>query len=309
MTDSVGRRWSLVLAGGDGTRLQELTRQITGAPIPKQYCRLLGEQSLLEATLERARAFSGSAHTLVVVNRNHLRLAREQVSSVKVENVLVQPRNRDTGPGVLYALLALQQRDPDARVALFPSDHFIRDEAAFSHCIDTAGDFVDRASDKIVLLGIRPDVADTGYGYISPGARLLDTGRHRFFDVAGFVEKPSPAHSLRLLEQGAMWNAFVMVARVSHVVGLLERLVPAAVAALRPAVGDPVAAERTYLGLQAWNFSHQFLAKVTPHLVVLAAEGTGWSDWGTPESIERTLRQLNQDPPWQRPVTEVALAQ
>ena len=82
--------WALVLAGGDGKRLQEFTREIAGVPIPKQYCRLLGEQSLLEATLARTLRFAPPERTLVVVNDNHLALARAQLGALPSQNVLVQ---------------------------------------------------------------------------------------------------------------------------------------------------------------------------------------------------------------------------
>src|SRR5881296_2928581 len=95
------RLWALVLAGGDGTRLQSLTRLIAGAPIPKQYCRIVDNRSLLEATLDRIAPLASRERTLVIVNRGHLRLARPQLATLPAANVIVQPRNLDTGPGIL----------------------------------------------------------------------------------------------------------------------------------------------------------------------------------------------------------------
>lgn len=119
-TPTPANQWTLVLVGGDGTRLQELTREITGAPIPKQYCRLLGERSLLEATLDRARHVTPPHRTLVVVNSDHLAIGRDQLDGVPTANVVVQPCNRDTGPGLLFALQHLAQTDPSAIVVVMP---------------------------------------------------------------------------------------------------------------------------------------------------------------------------------------------
>src|SRR5437867_5873226 len=85
------RLWALVLAGGDGTRLQALTRLIAGAPIPKEYCRIVGDRSLLETTLARIAPLVPRERTLAVVNRGHLPLARPQVAAIPASNVLVQP--------------------------------------------------------------------------------------------------------------------------------------------------------------------------------------------------------------------------
>src|SRR5437764_1273087 len=109
-------RWALVLAGGDGTRLQELTRLIAGAPIPKQYCRIHGDESLLQATVSRIASLVSTERTLVIVNSDHLSLAREQLGGLPADNMLVQPSNRDTGPGMLFALNELAKRDAGATV-------------------------------------------------------------------------------------------------------------------------------------------------------------------------------------------------
>src|SRR5215813_9237238 len=119
--------WALVLAGGDGARLQSLTRSIAGAPIPKQYCRILGPRSMLETTLSRIAPLVSAERTVTIINHDHLAIARPQLRRLDARNVLVQPRNLDTGPGVLLSILELARRDPDATVAMFPSDHYVRD--------------------------------------------------------------------------------------------------------------------------------------------------------------------------------------
>src|SRR5689334_8528474 len=86
-----GNLWALVLAGGDGTRLQALTKLIAGAPIPKQYCRILGRESLLEATVARAGLFAAPERTLAIVNRDHLELARGQLEALPAGSMIVQP--------------------------------------------------------------------------------------------------------------------------------------------------------------------------------------------------------------------------
>jgi mannose-1-phosphate guanylyltransferase len=288
-------RWGLVLAGGDGTRLQALTEAISGRPIPKQYCRILGDRSLLEATLARVAPYVSPAHTLVIVNDDHLGLAAEQLRALPAANVVVQPRNRETGPGMLLSLLALAARAPDATVAVFPSDHYVHDDAAFRVELERATDVVDMLPDKIVLLGIRPDAPEPELGYIEP-AGAAGVGA---FHVAAFHEKPTPEHAMHLVGAGGLWNSFVMVFRLPRMLALLAAMRPADVAAMAARCADPVALAAHYDTLAGWNFSRDFLAAVPEHLVTVRVDGVGWSDWGTREAIERTLAGLKRQPPWQ----------
>lgn len=291
------RKWTLVLAGGDGTRLRELTREIEGRPMPKQYCRILGDRSLLEATLARGRHFVQPDRTLVVVNRDHLPFGSRQLEALPATNLVVQPCNRDTGPGIVLGLLAVAARDPEAVVALLPSDHYVGDDAAFMAHVEEAARIVSRRPAAILLLGIAPEEPDSEMGYIVPGAAL--EGEPDVRCVRTFVEKPTAAEARRLVARGALWNAFVMVFRVDRMLELLQQVVPAEVDAVRRATAEPGRMGRLYPAIDAWSFSHRFLSRVAGELAVLRVEGVHWSDWGTPESIERALRALRKTPPWQ----------
>jgi len=292
-------RWALVLAGGDGTRLQNFIRKIAGAPIPKQYCRLLGDRSLLEATLGRVRSFAPRERTAVVLNRNHIDIGRDQIHFLPAENILVQPSNRDTGPGLLFALLHLARRDPHAIVAVFPSDHYVRNEAAFMDAVGRASHLLACFPEKVVVLGVHPDRPDPGFGYVMPGEPVDPAEWDDAFHVHCFQEKPAPKTAAMLIAAGGLWNSFVMVYRVATMLQLLERLMPAEVVEMRRAVHNtPGAIANTYAALSPWNFSSRLLAQIPEHLLVLRVKDVGWSDWGTPESIRRTILTFASPPRW-----------
>ncbi|PYO44287.1 MAG: hypothetical protein DMD33_03300 [Gemmatimonadetes bacterium] len=290
-------RWALVLAGGDGVRLRELTRQITGKSVPKQYCRIIEDRSLLESTLMRTSAFAPASRTLVIVNRDHLPMARDQLAGVPPGNIIVQPENRDTGPGLLLSLLELARRDQTAMVAVFPSDHYVRDEVSFIHHVRRAASVASRLPHLIALLGILPDRPEARYGYIRPGTPLNLVGSAPASYVAGFAEKPSAARAASLIADGALWNSFVMVFQVSRMLELLGRILPDAVARLPANAADPAALTTEYRRLPPWNFSRDFLSQVPEHLVVVRAEGIGWCDLGTPEAVASTLALLRRAMP------------
>jgi mannose-1-phosphate guanylyltransferase len=292
-------RVALLLAGGDGTRLRELTNQIAGAPIPKQYCRLLQGSSLLEATISRARLFAPLERISVVINENHVELAKPQVNTLPESNVIVQPLNRDTGPGMLFALLHLERVHHDTTVAVFPTDHYIDQDWAFiAHVLRAVG-IVTQMPDKIAVLGIAPDRPETGYGYIVPSEPLKKD--RRAYQVGTFTEKPNLACAESIIEQGGLWNTFVMVFRISRMLELLRELVPFEFQRLSELRTAPHKAAEIYQTIRPWNLSLQVLARIPQHLIVLRVGNVRWSDWGTRESVERTYRALKLVPFWQSP--------
>ncbi len=294
-----GDHWALVLAGGDGVRLQELTRRITGSPIPKQYCPLLDGRSLLQATLLRVRRFVPAERTLVVVNQGHLGIAEGQFLNVPAANVIVQPFNCDTGPGISFALVEVTRRWPNATVAVFPSDHYVSDDRAFMKHVADATRVVDRFPDNVALLGIAPDRPETGYGYIVPSDEVApaDAPRHAF-RVRAFHEKPDSELAKTLCNAGALWNSLVMVFRVDRLFTLLRRLVPEHFEPLARLRKRPQEAASIYRSLIPWNFSTAVLARIPESLIVLRVDNVHWNDWGTQACIEHSFRLLDRKPPW-----------
>jgi mannose-1-phosphate guanylyltransferase len=294
-------RVALLLAGGGGTRLRDLTCKIAGFPIPKQYCRLWKGSSLLEATISRARLFAPHDRIHVVINENHIDLAKDQVGSLPNSNVIVQPLNRDTGPGMIYALLHLERAHPNATVAVFPTDHYIDKDWAFITHVFRAVNAITRMPDKIAILGIAPDRPETGYGYILPAGPLKMAGRayrERSYHVGAFTEKPNYTDAQAIIERGGLWNTFVMVFRLPRMLELLQGLVPDEFEKLSELRYAPAKATDIYPALKSWNLSTHVLARIPQHLIVLRVANVSWSDWGTRESVERTYRALKQAPSW-----------
>lgn len=294
-----GQRLALLLAGGDGTRLQELTTQLTGFPIPKQYCPLLRGRSLLEMTLLRTQHFASPKNTRVIVNQNHLEFARAQLEALPEANIIVQPENRDTGPGIVFALSQIARNHSDATVALFPTDHFVDDDRGFMDHVHRATDLVLQFPQKIALLGVTPRNPETGYGYIMPGPSLDSTlTPWKAFHVKAFNEKPNPIMAREFISHGGLWNTFVVVFQLKRMLQLLRDLAPGNSQRLFDVQHFPERIPAIYRDISPWNFSSQILARIPNELIVLEVPDIRWSDWGTKESIERTYRDMNLVPAW-----------
>ena len=287
---------ALLLSGGDGKRLQELTSEVTGSPIPKQYCRLLHGSSLLEAAVARAKLLLPPERIHVVINENHLDLARDHIQALPAANVFVQPLNRDTGPGITFALLTLERAYGDATVAVFPTDHYIDKDYTFAAHVMHAVSAIAHMPDKIALLGIVPNRPETGYGYILPADPLKIS--NNLFHVQAFAEKPSSRDTEDIIARGGLWNTLVMVFRISRMLELMRETAPDETLGLFELREAPQRVSEVYRGMRPWNFSTRFLARIPQHLIVLKLANVFWSDWGTRESIERTCRWLNLAPAW-----------
>jgi mannose-1-phosphate guanylyltransferase len=155
--------YGIILAAGDGRRLQPYVQEIRGEALPKQYVNLVGRRSMLEHTFDRAEKRIPAEKTLTVVSRRHLLRAEtcRQLASRPRETLIVQPANKETGPGILLPLMFIYKRCPRAIVVIFPSDHFVLEENRFMNHLKRATQAVQQDPSRIVLLAIEPNGPET----------------------------------------------------------------------------------------------------------------------------------------------------
>src|SRR5713226_7466220 len=167
-------RCGIILAAGEGERLRPFIQRLRLDHLPKQYVNFVGARSMLEQTFSRVERLIPPDRVFTVVSRDHLRYpeARQQLSGRPDGTVVLQPENRETGPGILLPLMHLYKRYPEAVVAIFPSDHFIAQEEIFMAYVDLALWAVERHPSYLVLLGVEPDEPEPEYGYILPGTEV-----------------------------------------------------------------------------------------------------------------------------------------
>ncbi|WGS52890.1 mannose-1-phosphate guanylyltransferase/mannose-6-phosphate isomerase [Paraburkholderia sp. D15] len=212
----------VILAGGSGTRLWPVSRE----QFPKQLIDLVGNQTLLQATMGRMAGFSTSwdiaADPVIVCGTEHYFATYEQAREIGVNaRIVVEPGRRDTAPALTLAALAARTDGRDAILIAMPADHAIADLDALHQSIEIAADYA--LSGKIATLGIPPDRPDTGFGYIRLGEALHD-GAHR---IERFVEKPAAELAAQYVESGNYWwNSGMFVVRSSVWLAMIERFQP-----------------------------------------------------------------------------------
>jgi mannose-1-phosphate guanylyltransferase len=294
-------RCGIILAAGEGNRLCSFVKKLRGYALPKQYVNFIGTRSMLEHTFYRAQKMIPAERLFTVVSQSHLRhpeVAR-QLSSRPMANLVEQPDNRDTGPGLLLPLAHLYKRYPDSAVVVFPADHFILEEDLFMAHVDQAFLVVEQDPAKVVLLGINPSEAEPEYGYIVPGRRLNGPSAPGTYEVSQFIEKPEREVARDLVSCGGLWNTLVMVFKAKTFLNAVSRIAPLLYGSFERiwrAVGTPSLGHlvtEVYQQMYPVNLSKGLLELLPlerpPALCVLPVRGIHWSDWGSEQRIIRVL--------------------
>ncbi len=292
--------WGIVLAGGEGTRLQNLVKRLYGYPRPKQYCTLTGTHSLIKQTIYRASKIISNKNILTVVTHDHSKYYREELSNRPVETIIVQPCPRGTSAGILLPVAKIYKSDPDSIVAIFPSDHFIREENRFINYIKEASLFVERNPDLIVIVGVRPDRIESGLGWIERGEKIYSNNDDlNFLHIHKFLEKPDLAVSASLFASGCLINTFIVVGKSKTILNQMETHLPRLFDAFAPIFNslgtehEKITIKQIFKLVPDGNFSEDFLEKVCDHLAVLEIPDVYWSDWGEEQRITHDLEKFH----------------
>lgn len=220
----------VIMAGGYGTRLWPLSRQLN----PKQFLRLHGDTTMLQATIQRLDGIE-HAPPCIICNEEHRFLVAEQLRQLELTgaSILLEPEGRNTAPAIALAALQATQGGDDPVLLVLAADHLIKHEAAFHDSLQKALPIA-RAG-KLVTFGIVPGEPETGYGYIQRGERL-EQGLQGF-SVARFVEKPDLETASRYIASGDyFWNSGMFMFRASAYLNALETFQPDMLAACRKAM-------------------------------------------------------------------------
>ena len=187
--------WSIILAGGEGERTRPFIQEWLGCSKPKQYCTFVGSRSMLQHTLDRADRLGKPHQKITVVAEQHLPYARETFNKQQAGEMILQPQNCNTAAGIFLPLTYVRARDPNATVAIFPSDHFVFPEDRFVETVRRATRAIQVLQGSHTTSGrTRPTHMELDYGWVNVGGILGWNGGFPVFDRwIRFLK--SPAHS------------------------------------------------------------------------------------------------------------------
>jgi mannose-1-phosphate guanylyltransferase len=292
-----GHNWALVLAAGEGSRLQALTTTASGLAIPKQFCSLGREPSLLHDALRRARVVAEPQRTCAIVAEHHRRWWQSLQLNIPASNLIQQPRNRGTATGILLPLLHIVHRDPEAMLLVLPSDHYVRNEDVLADSLRSAMTELARDRNHVILLGIMPDEPDPELGYVVAES----DSRGNVGAVSEFVEKPNVATASALIARGGVWNSFIFAANGQALLRAFEARCPDLVGEMRHIVTSKNSSMRRarlaqlYEELPALDFSRDILQRSPELLRVVTVPACGWSDLGTPRRVVEMVNRFRSD--------------
>ncbi len=226
----------VILAGGSGTRLWPLSRELH----PKQLLELVTDNTMLQDTLMRLADVAGMASPIVICNESHRFMVAEQLRALGIHHadIILEPVGRNTAPAVAVAALRALSSGQDPLLLILPADHLIQDTAAFHRALSAGVRLA--GQDRLVTFGIVPDAPETGYGYIQKGRPLSDgapDGEPAAVAIERFVEKPDLATAVAYVDSGEFcWNSGMFLFKATTLVAEMEAWVPEMVAACRRAV-------------------------------------------------------------------------
>ncbi|MBN1932126.1 MAG: mannose-1-phosphate guanylyltransferase/mannose-6-phosphate isomerase [Desulfobacterales bacterium] len=278
MPESKGHTYSILLAGGTGTRLWPVSRE----SFPKQLVKFNGKDSLIQNTIKRLSAVLDTDKIRIVCGKEHLHgiaSHMEELGIASDDKIICEPCGRNTAPAILLAAFNILKHEKDAILFVFPADHVIRDLDSFHKKLKSAEGLAEMG--YIVTFGIKPDYPETGYGYIEGAAELFDGA----FSIKKFVEKPDAETAKSYIEAGNFfWNSGMFAFKLSVIMKEFKGYQPEIYNKIETMmIKEDAITREAYEQIPNISIDYAIMEK-TKKGVVLSSD-FGWSDIGSWKSL------------------------
>lgn len=283
------------MAGGIGSRFWPLSR----TSHPKQFLDILNTgKTFLQETFERFKVICPDENVYVVTNKDYKNLVIEQLPSIKVEHILLEPHRKNTAPCIAYANACILKRNPKANIIVAPSDHLIINPEAFRKTILNGLDFV-KNHNALLTIGIKPTRPETGYGYIQINPE--EKQPNGTFKVKTFTEKPNHEMAKVFLESGEFfWNSGIFLWNINTIQEAFENHLQEVDVLFKEALphigtkNEQNAISAVYSECKNISIDYGIMEKAD-NVFVTCGE-FGWSDLGTWGSLfENTEKTENEN--------------
>jgi len=217
--------FSIIMAGGIGSRFWPWST----ADRPKQFLDVLNTgKTLIQQTFERIKQICPTENILIVTNARYAPMIAQQIPELPEENILKEPKGRNTAPCIALGAFKILKKNPDANILVAPSDHIILKEELFAKIVQFGFDHAAKHN-TLITIGIKPHKPETGYGYIQSDSNIIDKkiGEYTLTNVTAFKEKPNLETARKFLADGNyVWNAGIFIWSAQSIVEALQKHLP-----------------------------------------------------------------------------------
>ncbi len=262
----------IVLSGGSGTRFWPLSRKSQ----PKQFLNLCSDRPMIEQTIQRVKKLTGGKNIYIAANKIHQKNIRSCVSKLKIpqENIFFEPLAKNTFAPIAVLSKLIYEADPQAVIAVFPSDHYIKEENKFLKVLKQA--FIAAKTGYIVTIGITPTQPETGYGYIKIAQQANRPG---IYKVKKFFEKPEIKLAKKFIrDKGYYWNGGMFIFKAECLLGEIKKFLPSDYCLLKK-IDSQEKAKKLWSKLVSTSIDYAIMEK-TKRIALIPADFS-WSDLGS----------------------------
>lgn len=277
----------LIMAGGSGERFWPLSTDEK----PKQFLKLVSDKTMIQMTVDRITKLVPLERIFVVTGKRYVDLLREQLPSLPLRNIIVEPVGRNTAPCIGLSAFMINKYYENSSMIVLPSDHLIVNEEEFLKTIKTADEFIHKNEEAIVTFGMKPNRPETGYGYIKCGNNEKNIDDYKIKNVERFVEKPDTKTAKEYLHEGKfLWNGGMFIWKCKNILKLTKMYlnktyeVLSEIAASMEDEFEEVLEEK-YVDVENISVDYGIMEKAE-NMYVIPCD-FGWDDIGTWYSVER----------------------
>jgi mannose-1-phosphate guanylyltransferase len=278
--------YGVIMAGGSGTRFWPESRKCK----PKQLLNIMGERTMIRATVRRILAKIPFERITVVTAAPHADEIRSQLPELSNDMIVIEPEGRNTAPCIALAAYKLNKIDPDGVMVVLPADHVIGKEEEFREALRIASEAASLGN-HLITFGVVPNRPETGYGYIKLGPAQIEVGGETLFKVERFVEKPNHSTAQEYVASGNyLWNSGMFVWTIKSIIKAFEEHLPAISSEMErisPALNTPdeaAAIAETYAKMESISIDYGIMEKANNVLTIPV--NVEWNDVGSWASLE-----------------------